>query len=107
MFRFLFRILGLLLLAAGFVGAVIDGARSIANSSVLFTPLSEVGSRVLGDRYLLIQPGLERHVHPLLWDPVVLNLTRAPAALVAFGLGAILLWLARPRREPIGYRSGR
>ena len=107
MFRFLARTLGLILIAAGFVGLVIDGTRSIANGALNFTALGEVAYRVLGERYLLLQPAIERHVHPLLWDPIVLNLTLAPASVVAFVLGAILLWLGRKPAEPIGYLARR
>ncbi len=105
MFRFLARSLGFLLIAAGFVGLVIDGTRSIANGALTFTALGEVGYRLFGERYLLLQPAIERHAHPFLWDPIVLNLTLAPAALFAFILGAILLWLGRRPEEPIGYRA--
>jgi hypothetical protein len=107
MLRFLARMLGLLLIAAGFVGLVIDGTRSIANGALTFTALGEVGYRVLGERYLLLQPAIERHIHPFLWDPIVLNLTLAPAALFALVLGAILLWLGRKPVEPIGYMARR
>jgi hypothetical protein len=107
MFRFLARTLGLLLIAAGFVGLVIDGTRSIANSGVMFTPLGEVGYRLFGERYLLLQPAIERHVHPALWDPVVLNLTLLPASAVGFFLGVLLLWLGQKRPEPIGFATGR
>ena len=102
MFRFLARTLGLLLIAAGFVGLVIDGTRSIA-SGVMFTPLGEVAYRMFGERYLLLQPAIERHVHPALWDPVVLNLTLLPASVVGFLLGVLLLWLGQKRPEPIGF----
>ena len=107
MFRFLARVLGLFLIAARFVLLVIDGTRSIANGALTFTALGEVGYRLFGERYLLLQPAIERHVHPLLWDPVVLNLTLAPAALFALVIGAILLWLGRKPLEPIGYVARR
>ena len=107
MFRFLLRSIGLALVAAGFVALVIDGTRSIANNAVSFTPLGEVAFAVFKERYLLLQPAIERHVHPLLWDPVVLNLTLAPASLVALVLGAVLLWLGRRPKEPIGYLTRR
>ncbi len=107
MFRFLARALGLLLVAAGFVGLVIDGTRSIANGSLMFTPFGEVAFRVLGERYLLLQPAIERHIHPLLWDPIVLNLTLLPASVIAFSLGVLLLWLGQKRPEPIGFAAGR
>ena len=107
MLRFLARALGLILIAAGFVGIVIDGTRSIANGTVMFTPLGEVAFRVLGERYLLLQPAIERHVHPLLWDPVVLNLTLLPGSVGAFLLGVLLLWLGQKRPEAIGFATGR
>jgi hypothetical protein len=107
MLRFLARTLGLLLIAAGFVGLVIDGTRSIANSGVMFTPLGQVAHRLFGERYLLLQPAIERHVHPTLWDPVVLNLTLLPASVVGFLLGVLLLWLGQKRPEPIGFATGR
>jgi hypothetical protein len=107
MLRFIARVLGLALLAAGFVGLVVDGTRSIANNAVSFTALGEIGYAVFQERYLLLQPAIERHVHPLLWDPFVLNLTLAPASLLALGLGAILLWLGQRPREPIGHLARR
>ena len=107
MLRFIARALGLILIAAGFVGIVIDGTRSIANGTVMFTPLGEAAFRVFGERYLLLQPAIERHVHPLLWDPIVLNLTLLPGSVVAFLLGVFLLWLGQKRPEPIGFAHGR
>jgi hypothetical protein len=107
MLRFLARVLGFILIAAGFVGIVIDGTRSIANGTVMFTPLGEAAFRVFGERYLLLQPAIERHVHPVLWDPIVLNLTLLPGSVVAFLLGVALLWLGQKRPESIGFAPGR
>ena len=107
MFRFLLRALGLCLVAAGFVGLVVDGTRSVANNALSFTPIGELGYALFKERYLLLQPAIERHVHPLLWDPVVLNLTLAPASLVALGLGGLLIWVGQPPKEPIGYLARR
>src|ERR687886_2715763 len=100
MLRFLARALGLVLVAAGFVGLVIDGTRSIANGSLMFTPFGEVAYRVLGERYLLLQPAIERHVSPWLWENVILSLTLLPASVIAFVLGVILLWLGQKRPGP-------
>jgi hypothetical protein len=98
--RFLLRLLGYLLVAAGFVSLVIDGARSIANSAVQYTQLKLALVTLFGERVDGLQPMIERGMHPLLWDPVMLNLLLAPAALVAFLLGFLLLRLgARPERQ--------
>jgi hypothetical protein len=102
MLRFLVRLIGYVLVAAGFVSLVIDGARSIANSTLEFTALGQSFAAVLHERYLLIQPMIERNLHPLLWDPIVLNLMRAPTALVALALGFLLLRLGAPPPAQIG-----
>jgi hypothetical protein len=94
--------MGYLLIAAGFVGLVIDGARTIANSALMFTPLGDVLATLLRERYVQIQPMIERNIHPLLWDPVILTLMRAPAELVALVLGFLLLRLGAPPETRIG-----
>lgn len=100
--RFLLRFVGYLSVAAGFVALVIDGARSIANAGLRFTPVGEVLIAVVQGRYQLIQPAIERNIHPWLWDPVLLTLLRAPAAGAALVLGFMLLWLGRRPDEAIG-----
>jgi hypothetical protein len=100
--RFLFRLLGYLAVGGGFVVLVLDGARSIANQSISPTPFGELAFRALGERYLLLQPAIERHLHPLLWDPVVLNLTLLPAFAVALALGFLFLLIGRRPSPGIG-----
>lgn len=107
MFRFLARVIGLVCLAAGFVGLVVDGTRAIANGVIAFTPLGEVAFLVFRDRYLQLQPAVERNLHPVLWDPVLLSLTLLPAWLVALVLGALLLWAGQKRVDAIGYAARR
>jgi hypothetical protein len=102
MVRFLLRLIGYLSVAAGFVTLVIDGARSIANAGLRFTPVGEVLSGVIQERYQFIQPAIERNIHPWLWDPALLTLLRAPVALAALLLGFALLWLGRRPDEVIG-----
>lgn len=100
MVRFLLRMLGYLSVAAGFVVLVLDGARSIANSALLFTRFGDTLALLLRERYASLQPMVERNIHPLLWDPVLLTLTKAPTALVACVFGFLLLRLgARPKPQ--------
>ena len=106
MFRFLARFAGLLLIAAGFVGLVFDGTRSIANGALSFKPLDEVAFQLFPKIFPLIEPAVTRHVHPWLWDYVLLNLFLMPASVLGFLLGALLLWLGQKREEPIGYLAG-
>jgi hypothetical protein len=107
MLRFLARVLGLLLVAAGFVGLVIDGTRSIANSTVSFTPLGELAFTLFPRSFPLIEPAVTRYVHPWLWDPILLNFFLLPAALVGFVIGGALLWVGQKPPEPIGYLADR
>jgi hypothetical protein len=103
MFRFLLRILGYLAIAAGFVLLLIDGARSIANSELMLTSLNDLGLRFVGERFLLLQPAIERQIHPLLWDPVLSNILRLPGAVPGLALGFWLLWLGRQPVRQVGY----
>lgn len=101
--RFFVRMLGYLVVAAGFVVLLTDGARSIANSAWQFTPLGDALAMLMRERFLLLQPEVERNLHPLLWDPVLLTLMRAPLCLVALLLGFLLFWLGAPPRRQIGF----
>jgi hypothetical protein len=107
MIRFLLRCLGYALLASAFVGAVIDGTRSIANGAVQFTPLGSVGFALFKGQYTMLEPAITRYLHPVLWEYVVLPITLAPAFAVALVLGFLLLWAGQRRPQPIGYLARR
>jgi hypothetical protein len=104
MLRFLSRLLGYVVLAAGFVGLVYDGARSVANNGLRVTSLSDLLMTLFKERGSALQSSVES-VAPWLWQALVLPLTLAPACLLGLGLGAFLLWLGQPPREPIGFLS--
>ncbi|GLS45277.1 PetM family of cytochrome b6f complex subunit 7 [Methylobacterium brachythecii] len=99
---FLSRALGFLFLAAGFVQVVYDGARSIANNTLRITTVSELLFALFKDKASALQVSIEG-VAPWLWKVLVLPLTLAPAAALALLVGAALLWLGQPSREPIGF----
>ncbi len=103
MFRFILRLIGFLLIAAGFVGFVVDGARSIAAGEIVYAPLGQILFQLLPGYFPMLEPAVTRHIHPTLWDPVLITILLFPAAAVAFVLGLLLLWLGRKRAEPIGY----
>ena len=107
MIRFLVRFAGFLLIAAAFVAVVIDGIRSIAAGRLVLTPLGEAGFRLFPKTFPLIEPGVVRHVHPVLWDPILLNLFTLPTWLVTGLLGIVLLYLGRRPAPPVGVLSRR
>ena len=99
---FLSRVLGLLILAAAFAQSVYDGARSIANNSLRLTSLNEVMVNVFSERTGALQSSVEG-LAPWMWQSLLLPLTSAPAAVIGLVVGALLLWLGQPPREPIGF----
>ena len=102
MIRFLVAFLGYLLLAGGFVAAVVDGTRSIASSRLMVMPLREALDRMWPTatpafRAMLVQ------VHPALWDPVGLMLLAVPLAATLAVSGIVLVLISRRPAPTIGY----
>jgi hypothetical protein len=103
--RFVIRMLGYALIALAIVVGVLDGARSLANGAFSLRPLGESLYGLLAERYLLIQPAIERHVSEGLWNNVVLPLTLQPTAIVCLILGVVLAFLARKKSAPVNVQA--
>jgi hypothetical protein len=102
MIRFLFRFLGLLSLALGFIFLVYDGTKSIADQRLYITRVSDVWIAVHETSFAQLRPMVERTV-VWLWDPIVQSVLNAPTWLVLAILGTLLILLGRKRRPLIGY----
>ena len=105
MVRFVVRLIALLVLAGGFAALIVDGVRSIAGGGVLVTSFGETCFQFFPRTFPLLQPAVERHLHPLVWDPVLLSVLLLPTFVVLTVLGVLLFWLARRREPPIGFSS--
>jgi membrane-bound ClpP family serine protease len=103
MIRFLLRFLGLWILAAAFVFFVYDGTKSIAGNQLYVTKLGESWNAIDSTSLQLLQPAIERHVTPWLWDPVAMSVLTAPTWVVLAVVGAILILLGRKKKPLIGY----
>jgi hypothetical protein len=103
--RIVIRIFAVALLAGAFAAAVIDGARSIAADQLSLTPLGVTAYWAFPNKFPLLQPFIERQIHPLLWDPVLLNILKLPTWLIFGAIGAGLLYLTRKRPPPIGHSN--
>jgi hypothetical protein len=101
--RLIGRLIGLALLAGAFAAAVIDGARSIAASRVALTPLGTTLYWAFPNKMPLLQPFVERRIHPFFWDPVLYNVLLAPTWVALGLLGVLLIYALRKRPPPIGY----
>jgi hypothetical protein len=102
MIRFLFRFIGLLCLALGFIFLVYDGTKSIADQRLYITKVSDVWAVVHETSLPQVQPMLER-IAPFLWDPVARTFLEAPNWLVLVILGALLMVIGRKKKKLIGY----
>ncbi|RDI59528.1 PetM family of cytochrome b6f complex subunit 7 [Microvirga subterranea] len=105
--KFLARSLGLLLVAAGFIGLVIDGTRSIVNNAISFLSLGGLVSTTVPGGLTGLESRIAQPSYAWLWDPLMVHLLQLPASLTAFLVGGFLLWVGQRSVEPIGYAAGR
>ena len=103
MIRFVFRFLGLWILAAGFVFLVRDGTKSIAGNSVFMTSLRDDWNNIHGTSLDSLQALTEKYAGATLWEFASAYVLAAPTWLVLGVIGSILILLGRKRKPLIGY----
>ena len=103
MIRFLFRLLGLLCLAAAFLLLVYDGTKSIAASHLYFTSVRMLWELVNAANLAQLKPLILPYAGGILWDPVMLTVLAAPAWSVFGALGILLILAGRRKKPLIGY----
>jgi hypothetical protein len=100
MFRFFFRMLGVIFLGAAFALFVYDATRSLAGDSFLYTNTAEAWT-------LLDAASLQRvqlFVRGNLWEPLAVAVLDAPAFLVLGSLGAMSILLGTKKSGPNAIR---
>lgn len=102
MIRGFFRLIGLLLLAGGFILVVYDGARWVADQTLKFTRFGQFWNDVHQSSQLAFRTWVEANV-PWLWNSVVKVVLDQPVFAVMGILGIVLMILFRPRKPLIGY----
>ena len=107
MFHFLFRALGMIVLALAVVTAVLDLTRSIAASSVVMTPFSDLWARVSAQSLQNSQLAVETYLHAIVWDPVITFFLELPGWMLLWLIAMILLWLGQKRQNPYGRFASR
>ena len=91
MIRFVFRFLGLLLLALGFIFLVYDGTKSIADQNLYISTVGATWANVHETSLSALQPVVERLAGPWFWQAVVQRyLLDQPASLVLAVLAATM-----------------
>ncbi len=99
MLRFVSRFIGLWFLAGALVALVVDSAKTIAAGEIETTPLGLLWFSISPDTLNAAQAGIQRNVAPFVWDPVVQSILLAPAFIVFFVLGVLLMLAGRKKRE--------
>jgi hypothetical protein len=103
MIRLFGRVFGIVLLAAGFVSLIYDGARWIADNVVHFTSLEEAWNMISSSDPHVFRPAVERTLGSWAWNPVIETVLRQPTWLLLGILGAIFVLLGRQKKRLIGY----
>jgi hypothetical protein len=102
MIRGLFRLVGLLLLAGGFIFMVYDGARFVADQTLRFTRFGQFWNDIHQSSQQAFRTWLEAKA-PFLWNNVVQVILNQPVFAVLGLAGVLLMILFRPRKPLIGY----
>ena len=102
MIRGFFRLVGLLLLAGGFIFMVYDGARFVADQTLRFTRFGQFWNDGHQSSQLAFRTWVEGTV-PWLWNSVIKVLLDQPVFAVLGVVGILLMILFRPRKPLIGY----
>jgi hypothetical protein len=101
--RFVFRFIGLWILAAGFVALVRDGTKSIAGNAVFITRLADDWTNIHASSLESLKVLVERYAGPSGWELASAYLLAAPTWLVLGILGSILILIGRKKKALIGY----
>ena len=102
MIRGFFRLVGLLLLAGGFISMVYDGARWVADQNLRFTRFGEFWNDIHQSSQQSFRNMVEGAA-PWLWNSVTKVILDQPVFAVMGVLGILLMLLFRPRKPLIGY----
>ena len=103
MIRFLFRFIGLWILAAGFVALVRDGTKSIAGNALIVTNLAKDWTEIHETSLEQLKVLIERHAGPSVWELASAYLLGAPSWLVLGIIGSIFILIGRRKKPLIGY----
>jgi len=102
MIRFILRTLGLVLLAAGFLVFIYDGAKSIVDSTIYISKFSQTWADIHQQSLQAAQAAVEKHAG-WLWGSVILPVLEQPTWLVLGTVGMLFILLGRPKKRLIGY----
>jgi len=104
-----FRFFAMFVLLVALAALAVDLYSSLSNDGIIrLAALGEWWAWIHRDSLLLLQPAVERHISPMLWDPGIQTVLEWPAVADLVGLAAIFwglhLMARRRRRRRSRYR---
>jgi hypothetical protein len=94
------RFLAWLFIALGLGVFAYDVWVFLNSGAVRLTALGQLWYWIHPGSLNLVQAVVERYVHPFLWDPIIINLLLAPAAVLFLVIGILFaLIFRRPKRR--------
>lgn len=90
-----FRWAGIICLLIAAAILISDGLSGVEEGSFRLTALGEWWFWLHSDSLQLLQPAIERHISPVLFDPYILTLLEWPAATQFLVLGGVFLLIGR------------
>jgi hypothetical protein len=102
MIRFLFRFIGLCLLATAFVFFVYDGTKTIANQQLFLSRVGDVWAIVDQNSLTAAQEWLKQKAL-WAWEPYMRTVFDLPTWVVLAVIATLLILLGRKKKKLIGY----
>ncbi len=99
MFKFLFKAMALLFLAVAVITGILDITRSIADSTIIMTPLGQDWFNISPSTLNFSQAIVQRFVHPAIWDPGIQTILQWPTWLVAGILALFFGFIGRRKKQ--------
>ena len=99
MLRLLIRLLGLMLLAGGFISLVVDGTASLGGGSLHVTTLGSALQMQIPAFSEWLKAATLAHLPPFCWDLLSAFLRFTPASLTLCAAGALLMLASHKRRR--------
>jgi hypothetical protein len=103
MFRALFRLIGVIFLAAGFILLMYDGAKSIADSRIYLYKLGQLWTDINVASLQAAQARIQASLPGFFWDPVFTTVLNQPSWLILGIIGTLFILMGRKRKPLIGY----
>jgi hypothetical protein len=103
--RLILRVLGTLLIAFAVILIIIDGTKSLAASTLVFTPLAETWTGMHAESLVAVRDFLASRLFGPVIQPVITAILSFPGWAVIGLPGLLLAWAGRSRSERVFLRQ--